>query len=211
MMADPDPEGDDSAPSVAADAQGHAILTWTSEHWNSTPHLAYAALSASGEVLTPATLLVTGQGWFPDLRTSYNGYGNTSSGTGQSIFMPGLFRSLSVYFEGPQENEPNNTAAQANGPLRSGRAYTGYPNDAYDVYSFHLSTAGKITLDLSSFTVPSGQLHLYAQTLSNRLAFDSSAPYHLEVNSSPGTYYVIVYTGGGFNSTTLYSLQAVYP
>ena len=35
----------------------------------------------------------------------------------------------SSYFEGPWEVEPNNSDQQANGPLRSDRAYLGYPND----------------------------------------------------------------------------------
>jgi hypothetical protein len=119
------------------------------------------------------------------------------------------------YFEGPWEVEPNNKAQEANGPLRSQRAYYGYPNDLYDVFYFEATRAGRMTAELTGQLTGHGgqgvQLHLCYQTLDNRVDYDPDPPYHVEHNGQAGRYYLYIYTESAHNSNTAYTLRATFP
>lgn len=108
------------------------------------------------------------------------------------------------------EREPNNTYDIANGPLNSGLDHYGFPNDASDYFFFQTTRRGQITIDLNNHNGQGIQLLLYypAGTLVGQ---DITEPYRLEYTGDPGRYYVRVYSTGGFNSATPYSLRVVLP
>ena len=128
-----------------------------------------------------------------------------------AVYLPLVMRDYIAYFEGPWEVEPNNSYLQANGPLRSGRDYYGYPNDEKDYFSIYLRTAGMITINLTNHTGIGVQLQLFYQTPGNTVAYDLYPPYSIEYNGQPGFYYIYIYTAGGYNSTTPYTLRVTYP
>jgi len=129
-----------------------------------------------------------------------------------SIYIPLALRNYLSYFPGPLEAEPNNTAAQANGPLHSAQDYFGYPNDGNDYFSFYTSQAGTITVDLSAVTGQGTQLQVFYQDTSHLVGFDASAPYQINLPGQPGGwYYVRVYTAGDYNNDTPYTLRVTYP
>jgi hypothetical protein len=107
--------------------------------------------------------------------------------------------------------EPNNSYLQANGPLRSGRDYYGYPNDEKDYFSIYLRTGGTITIDLTNHTGQGVQLQLFYQSTNNRVDYDLDAPYHITYTGPAGWYYIYIYTAGGYNTTTPYTLRVTYP
>lgn len=118
-----------------------------------------------------------------------------------------------TYFDGPWEVEPNNVLAQATGPLRSGQAYQGFPNDNWDVFTFIAPTAGTMHAELINHTGQNVQLQMYYQSAADpNSIYDWSPPFQLDyVNGPPGIYYVYIYTGSGYNSTTPYTLTITYP
>jgi hypothetical protein len=130
-----------------------------------------------------------------------------------NIALPLVLNNYATYFEGPWEVEPNNVSAQANGPLRSGQAYLGYPNDNWDAFTFIAPTAGMMSVDLSNFIDPNGQLQIYYQSLTDpHFVYDSTPPFHVDyVSGQPGLYYVFIYANSGFNTTTPYTLTVSYP
>jgi hypothetical protein len=115
------------------------------------------------------------------------------------------------YFEGPDEVEPNNTWQQANGPLRAWRDYHGYPDDKKDYFSIEVYKPGEITIDLTGHTGEDVQLQLFYESTSNRVASATAPPYHLEHTGNPGTYYIYINTGRGWNTDTKYTLRAGFP
>jgi hypothetical protein len=129
------------------------------------------------------------------------------------VSLPLVAYNHTTYFEGPWEAEPNNVSAQANGPLRSGQAYLGYPNDNWDAFTFVAPTAGTMSVDLANFTGTVGQLQIYYLSLDDpQFVYDTVAPFQIDyLNGPPGLYYVFVYTGSGFNTTTPYTLTVTYP
>jgi len=131
----------------------------------------------------------------------------------REVYLPLVLRDYIAYFEGPWEVEPNNNYLQANGPLRSGRDYYGYPNDAKDYFSIYLRTSGTITIDLTNHTGTGVQLQLFYQAAKeeNRVAFDLEPPYHIEYTGPAGMYYIYIYTAGGYNTITPYVLRVTYP
>ncbi len=127
------------------------------------------------------------------------------------VFLPITLRDYVQYFEGPWEQEDNDRASQANGPLRSGREYYGYPDDAYDYFFISPRTGGTITVDLTGHTGTGVQLLLYNQS-GGLLASDQDAPYHVEYAApTGGVYYIAIYTAGNYNTTTPYTLRVTYP
>ncbi len=68
----------DNYVSVAADSAGHGILTWMDDDYNYHRHLYYALVDSNGNVLTDPTIFRTSQAIEPYIKTSYEGYGNTS-------------------------------------------------------------------------------------------------------------------------------------
>ncbi len=68
----------DTCVSIAADAAGHAILTWMDSDWNYRHNLYYALVDGNGDVLTAPMIFRTSQAMDSHIETSYGGYGNTS-------------------------------------------------------------------------------------------------------------------------------------
>jgi hypothetical protein len=140
---------------------------------------------------------------------SYQFYWNP---TQRFIYLPFVTNQQNLYFEGPFELEPNNKYHLANGPIRSGRDYQGYPDDDSDYFSFTSSAAGDITVTLTGHTGTGLQLLLYYNSVDNQVVpADITPPYVITYNGAPGLYYVRIYTAGGYNSTTKYTLRVTYP
>jgi hypothetical protein len=115
------------------------------------------------------------------------------------------------YFEGPNEVEPNNDWEHANGAIRSGKKYYGYP-DEKDYFSFYTNTSGAINVELTNHTGQGVQLQLFYQNVSNRVAWDSKAPFSIGLtNQPPGRYFIYIYTKSGYNQVNKYTLKANYP
>jgi hypothetical protein len=125
-------------------------------------------------------------------------------------FLPYVLYQVSEYFEGPWEVEPNNSSADGNGPLRSAQNYFGYPNDQWDFFYVD-SAGGPLDITLSNYGGSGGQLLLYYTSTANRVGQDTEAPYRIQYTGPAGRYYIAIYTAGGFNSNTAYTLHVVYP
>ena len=108
------------------------------------------------------------------------------------------------------EQEPNYPLAQANGPLRSGLSYYGYPNDQSDYFFFQVASRGQITVDLTNHHGQGLQL-LLRTPAGDPITFVNQPPYQLVAIVDPGRYYVHIYSIGNFNTTTPYTLRAVFP
>jgi hypothetical protein len=96
-------------------------------------------------------------------------------------------------FGGPLEREPNNTEAEATGPLCPGRDYIGGHTDRYDVFSLN-AAFGTIIVELDNYTGVGVQLQLhYQRVTSNPVGYDARGDdgYRIELANQPaGTYYV---------------------
>lgn len=125
----------------------------------------------------------------------------------QAEFIRALNNFYAQYFEGPMEIEPNDTYLEANGPLRLGQEYQGYPDDSKDFFSFDLTTPMNVNVNVNNHTGNGVQLQLFYQTIDNRVAWDYTLPYSISLsNAQPGRYYLYIYTQSGFNTNTPYSL-----
>jgi hypothetical protein len=128
-----------------------------------------------------------------------------------TVFLPISINKYINFFEGPWEVEPNNSAQEANGAIRSGRDYFGYP-DEKDYFSFYLNEAGSITIDLANHTGNEVQLQLFYQDVDHRVAFKPSPPFHIELaNQPPGLYFIYIFAKSGFNQQNEYTLKVLYP
>jgi len=159
----------------------------------------------------------TGEDWLHDIPLLLEHAANVSSrivtisAPAQTwVYLPLTLRDYMAYFEGPWEEENNNSYAEANGPLRSDRDYYGYPDDAKDYFSIYLCTGGDVTIDLTGHNGQGVQLQLFYQSVDNRVAYVPHPPYHIEYTGLAGWYYVYIYTASGYNSTTSYTLQVLY-
>jgi hypothetical protein len=129
----------------------------------------------------------------------------------EQVYLPLALRSYIAYYAGAFETEPNNAAAQANGPLRSGQVYQGAPNDDRDYFSVFLPVAGALNVSLTGHTGSGVQLQLFYQTAGNVVAFDTAAPYQLSYSGGPGLYYVYIFSAGNYSPTPAYNLVVTYP
>lgn len=109
------------------------------------------------------------------------------------------------------EKESNNAYTEANGPLVSGIDYYGYPNDLKDYFSVYMSTAGKLSIDLTEHVGNDVQLQLFYQSTSTQVGFDHNRPFHIEHTGPAGWYYIYIYTESGHSSTSPYTLHVTYP
>jgi len=106
------------------------------------------------------------------------------------------------------------TQLTAYGPLRPGGNYTAFPDDASDYYFINLVTPATVTVQVTGYSA-TGQLIVYDKDGTTELGRDYD-PDHNGVmtfgplNLSPGKYYVRIYTSGGFNTSSLYSLVVTY-
>jgi len=132
------------------------------------------------------------------------------------VYLPLVLKNYVAYFEGPLEQEENDSSAQANGPLRSGQDYFGKPDDAEDYFSFITTQNGTIDVSLTNHTGGGVQMILYYQSTAQRVepvcqkgdaetSCSRSYP-----NRPPGLYYLRIYTPYN-NSQTQYTLRITYP
>ncbi len=127
------------------------------------------------------------------------------------VYLPIVMRTFSKFFTG-FEVDPNNKTAEANGPLGSGMAINGYPDDARDYFHFTSGSVGTITVNLTGHTGQGVQLQLFYQSTSNLVTYDPTPPFSIQVGNRPaGFYIVIIYAASGYNSTTPYTLVVTYP
>lgn len=127
------------------------------------------------------------------------------------LHLPTTLRHYIHYYEGPNEEEQNDSADQANGPLRSDKDYSGAPDDQRDYFKFTLATSGQITVSLSNHVGSGVQLQLFYESTANRVAFDTSAPYQISYTGPPGIYYIYIFTESGFSASPFYTLRVTYP
>ncbi len=125
------------------------------------------------------------------------------------VYLPLQLKDYINYFDGPWEQEANNDAGHANGPLHPNQPYYGYPNDNKDYFFIHLSQPGHIIVDLQNYTA-TGQLQLFYQNTDTRVALATAPPYQLDYTGPAGTYYIYIATTTGFNTTTPYILKVDY-
>lgn len=116
-----------------------------------------------------------------------------------------------ICFTGPDEAEPNNSQPQANGPLCHGRAYTGLPTDAFDIFYFDLGQTADVDATLANHAGNGVQLALHYQAITaNPLDLDYIAADGFRVsaaNAAPGRYYVVIYAATP-GPATPYTLRA---
>jgi hypothetical protein len=117
---------------------------------------------------------------------------------------------------GSWECEPNNTAAQANGPLGSGQAYYGtFPSPADEKDFFYIDLAVAHPVELWLTHIPAGQDYDLAlwDASQNKVAEsrrNGNADEHiLTASLAPGRYYVGVYMFSS-GSPESYRLRVVY-
>lgn len=129
---------------------------------------------------------------------------------GCRLYLPLVLKDYKPFFEGPFEMEDNDSPAQANGPLRSGQDYQGYPDDDNDYFHFTSTASGTITVNMTGHTGTGVQVLLYDQDFS-MVQVDNTPPYAINYSAAPGKYSVRIYSAGGFNNTTPYTLKVTYP
>ncbi len=134
----------------------------------------------------------------------------TDSPTPTRTFTPGP-TSTPDFFNGVWEQEPNDDYLLANGRLRSGTEYHGYPNDIRDYFSIYVSLPGPIAINLSNHTGQGVQLQLFRESVSNLVDWVLSEPYEIRYNGAPGWYYIYIFTERGYNNTIPYNLRVTYP
>ena len=112
---------------------------------------------------------------------------------------------------GQDNYEPNDSFAQATGPLTFGQAYHSYIWDEgdEDVYFFQIDQSQTLRIRLTEITaVADYDIFLYSAAeellASSKLAIDRET---IERGLSPGTYYVVVRSFSGFSQNEPYSLQ----
>jgi hypothetical protein len=182
------PGGPTLTPSHTATATGTATRTPT----------ATRTITPGGPTLTPTRTPTVTQTPFPP----------TPSGP---IFLPLVASNYLDYFDGPCEVEDNDSYMLANGPLKSGMAYCGYPDDAKDYFSASLLAPGTLTVDVLNHVGQGVQLQLFYLSTANRVASDVEAPYQIVYSGAAGVYYIYVYTAGGYTAATPYTLTVSYP
>jgi hypothetical protein len=133
-----------------------------------------------------------------------------SSGIGP-LFLPMVIREEFQYFVGTEEAEPNNSRAQANGPLQSGVDYHGYQNDTDDYFSISLSGSGNIAVDLDNANSLHTQVLLYHESSNSFVRQSGGEPFQLSYSGPSGIYYIRVFSDAPNNNPAVYTLRVTYP
>jgi hypothetical protein len=187
-------------------AQGGYELSW----WTVNGGGGFLSDSSSGYTLMGTISQSDAKVWSGSGYTLVGGFWSPAA-VDYTVYLPVTLRNYVPIFEGPQEQEDNDTYLQANGSLVSGRDYSGYPDDEKDYFGIYVRNSGNISVDLTNHTGSGVQLQLFRGSVSNRVGYDVSAPYHIDYTGPPGWYYIYIYTASGYNSTTPYTLRATYP
>ncbi len=116
---------------------------------------------------------------------------------------------------GTTEIEPNNLAAQANGPIQLGVDYKGFPDDANDYFKFVMPSAGQVTLSLTGHSgEPLNLLQLQLRDASDaQITFAFATPFKIITTVPAGTYYARIFYAapGPYNTATQYTLRVSSP
>lgn len=120
------------------------------------------------------------------------------------LYLPTLFADYRA------SDEPNNTCSTAF-PIALNTAYTFFPNDTTDIYTFNLPSTSNLTVSVTNFTPVRGQIALFYGTCSSStfVANDGkdSTTKTLNLSSQPaGNYILLVITDGAFSTTQPYNL-----
>ena len=127
------------------------------------------------------------------------------------LFLPLVALNAVTYFPGTTEIEPNNTFAQANGPLASGQTLSGTHNDQWDAFNVYLPTAGTVHVTVQTPRTSHMQLQVYYQNVADpNMIYRPSPPYHLDYTGAAGWYYIFIFNESLFNADT-YMLTVTYP
>lgn len=112
------------------------------------------------------------------------------------------------------EIEPNNSCAEANGPIHPGMQYFGYPDDQHDVFSIDLQTRGELDVGLGIHDGEGVQLHLLELVDGDceTIVYDWEPPFHLKHTLGPGLFYIGIYVEEPEQDPNrAYTLQADFP
>lgn len=128
------------------------------------------------------------------------------------VFLPGIVHIIDPYFPSQTELEPNNTAQQANGPLRSGGTYQGRPNDNKDYWFVDLPANASLTIEITNHTGGDLQLQVFRDGQADVIYAPSPGTTFMRSASNlpAGRYLIYFNVGSGWNSA-LYSLRVTYP
>lgn len=127
------------------------------------------------------------------------------------VSLPLVLNNYVNYFEGPSEAEPNNSSAQANGPLRLGRGYQGVHNDQWDIFSVAMTTTGTLRANLQTPRTGSLQLQIFQQSTADpNCQYVSVPPYQVDYAGPAGVYYIAIFNESTFNSDG-YTLTVTNP
>ena len=118
--------------------------------------------------------------------------------TSYRAFMPQVVNVPLTCFAGPDEREPNNTGAAANGPLCPGVVFRGLPDDLWDIFYLETARAGDLTVTLTESFGGGMQLHLYTGAVGGSPYYqdtDDDDGLQAALRGAPaGRYYIAVYT-----------------
>lgn len=125
--------------------------------------------------------------------------------------LPIALRQLSEFWQRPGELEPNNTAAEANGPLEPGKDYSALPDDLNDYFSVKVHAAGTVNLVISGHVGASMSNTPLQVSLRNSVGTELGRafrePFNVSANVQPGTYYARVFFVGPYNENTPYVVR----
>ena len=214
IVSHPEAPYGDFTPSITTDPQGkHAIITWMDTGAN----LFYLAMDENGTLITTPTLLLNSTA---GIKSSATGFGNARFTPYLQYVTPAFYSR--VFFEGPNEVEPNDTRETANGPLRSGTTYTGLhyhadgTEDENDRFYVILDAPGKIKATLTNFygDHPNFMLQddnpLHASLISIPDFLNHTATFTSGVLPA-GKYYIRTNSPSGGSSTQVYTLKVIFP
>ena len=108
------------------------------------------------------------------------------------------------------EQEDNDSCSQANGPLTSGEAYYGYPDDLRDWFKINVGTSGQVAMTLDNHVGEGAQLQLWDES-GELVCRDWTRPLDKRCDVSAGWYYVCVKTTSGYTSAISYTLHVTFP
>jgi hypothetical protein len=133
---------------------------------------------------------------------------------GGFVFLP-IMTTPEPCYPGPWESEPNDSRAQANGPLCFGVQYMGSPNDSLpnienDYFYFDLPANGPVTVLVTNF-LPIGQLQLIAPNDLVYVADQSNGTYQIHYTGPAGRYYARLVALPGHPVGQNYMLRVTRP
>jgi hypothetical protein len=133
------------------------------------------------------------------------------------IFLPLITHNYAACFPGASEQEPNNSPAQANGPLCLGQNYAGKPDfdKQSDWFYFEVGSSGTVTVRITNFD-PVAQVQLYATPVGEGSLLAShnnqqSGIYQIVRNLTPGRYYVRLVSVTTPVGTQNYTIRVTFP